>query len=73
MTYCAECGAEITEHKQVCQKCGNIVFTRENITQNIVKSKEKTLLFIGVVTIILGIIIVTLILHKNACINQFWV
>lgn len=55
MTYCAECGVELTEGEHVCQKCGNFVFTRENITQKIIGRKERMILIFGNIIILLGI------------------
>jgi len=55
MTYCAECGAEVTERRQVCQKCSNLVFTKEIITRKIIELKERMILLLSILIILLGI------------------
>ncbi len=56
MTYCAECGAELTEDKQVCQICGNFLFTKEIIARKIKGTQEKMILFWAILLILVGMI-----------------
>ncbi len=57
MTFCAECGEELTSDRQSCESCGKFVFTKEIITDYLVKSMERMLLYLGIVEILLGIVL----------------